>query len=78
LRHLGLTCCGFLDDIVDRLDEMTILPQLTTLDFSYGALSEEAESTLYQERTRFSHLKSLGLVGSVQDLRLDRADWYQK
>jgi hypothetical protein len=68
LRHLGLTCCGFLDDLVGRLDQMAILPQLTTLDFSLGALSDEAENVLYEKRTRLSHLQILQLPES-------RADW---
>jgi hypothetical protein len=59
LRELGLVFCIFVDDVVKRLDEMTVLSQLTSLDLSLSDLSLDAERTLYEQRHRLAHLREL-------------------
>jgi hypothetical protein len=69
LRELGLTYCGFVDQIIERLDQIDVLPRLTALDLSKGDLSREAEEELYARRELLSHLQLL----KIHDGRI--ADW---
>jgi hypothetical protein len=59
IRHLGLKYCGFIDEIVERLDRMAFLPRLRSLDLSMSDLSREGEENLYAQRKLLSHLEVL-------------------
>ena len=59
LRELGLVFCIFIDEVVKRLDQMTVLSQLTSLDLSLSDLSLEAQGILYEQRHRLAHLREL-------------------
>lgn len=61
LKYLGLMDSEFTDDLVALVFESDILPQLETLDFSYGTLSDEGGNLLLDNADKLSHLKLLNL-----------------
>ncbi len=61
LKHLGLMDSEITDDLVALVFETDILPQLETLDFSYGTLSDEGGNLLLDNADKLSHLKLLNL-----------------
>jgi uncharacterized protein (TIGR02996 family) len=61
LKHLGLTNCGFTDEICDALPGSKILGQLEELDLSMGTMSDDGARVLAEHRKAFRHLKLLNV-----------------
>lgn len=61
LTYLGLMNSEITDDLVALVLESDILPQLETLDFSYGTLSNEGGNLLLDDAAKLAHLKMLNL-----------------
>lgn len=61
LRHLGVRHCPFADDVVRALADSRLLPRLSSLDLSGGALSDAGVAAMARARLAFSHLAWLEL-----------------
>ena len=61
LSHLGVRCCRFADDVVRALAGSRLLPRLSSLDLSGGALSDAGVAAMARARLAFSHLAHLEL-----------------
>ena len=61
LKYLGLMDSEIVDDLIAPVLESNILPQLETLDLSYGTLSDEGGNLLLDDAGKLSHLKLLNL-----------------
>ena len=61
LKYLGLMDSEITDDLVALVLESDILPQLETLDFSYGTLSDEGGNLILDDAAKLSNLKMLNL-----------------
>jgi hypothetical protein len=59
LRQLNLLATEFTDDLCARLAELPQLPQLETLDLSFGAMTEAGARHLAEAEPRLRHLRSL-------------------
>ncbi|HWO18975.1 MAG TPA: TIGR02996 domain-containing protein [Kofleriaceae bacterium] len=61
LRHLGVRDCPFADEVVRALADSRLLPRLSSLDLSGGALSAAGVAAMARARLAFSHLAWLEL-----------------
>jgi uncharacterized protein (TIGR02996 family) len=61
LRHLGLTNCGFTDEICHALPRSEILPRLEELDLSMGTMSDDGARVLFDHPQAFGHLELLNV-----------------
>lgn len=61
LKYLGLMDSEIIDDLVPVILESNILPQLETLDLSYGTLSDQGGAILAENGDKLAHLKMLNL-----------------
>ncbi len=61
LRHLGIRHCAFADDLVRALADSRLLPRLSSLDLSGGALSDAGVAAMARARLAFAHLAWLEL-----------------
>lgn len=75
LRHLAIANAPFTDGFVEALVTSPLLPQLTSLDLSMGALGPEGARTIVDHASAFRHLRSLDVrrsyldEGSIERLR---------
>jgi uncharacterized protein (TIGR02996 family) len=61
LRHLGIGCAHFADELVELLASSKLLPQLDELRLTGGALTDAGAAVLAKHRAAFRHLKTLDL-----------------
>lgn len=61
LRRLGLLNTELSDELCAKLGSAKVLPQLESLDLSYGTMSDEGAALLVSDKTSFAHLEHLAL-----------------
>lgn len=59
LRHLGLMNCGYTDELAAALPTSAILPQLSSLSFAKGVLSDDGARGIAAHKDAFAHLDTL-------------------
>lgn len=61
LRHLAIKNCPYIDDVIPLLARSKLLAQLTSLDLSMGALSDEGLRRMVEHQDAFRHLTSIDI-----------------
>jgi uncharacterized protein (TIGR02996 family) len=60
--HLGLVNCDLAQQLIPRLAESRLLPQLYSLDLSMGTMARNATAELVRHAAAFRHLASIDLT----------------